>query len=104
MQTLVVEVEDQWVERAMQLLEGLPASSIRLQKCEKPSLKEAVRRVMEADGREHMQIVEAFGPSEKGRVSDVLKLLATDRFTHRPAADPKEVQDRIEGLRNEWGD
>lgn len=104
MQTLVVEVEDRWVERALQLLEGLPASSIRLQNCEKPSLKDAVRRVAEADGCEHLQMAEALGSSEKGRVSDVLKLLTTDRFAHRPVADPKEIQDRIEGLRNEWGD
>lgn len=35
--------------------------------------------------------------------AQALALLATPRFAQRPTADPGEVHQRIEALRNDWG-
>ena len=39
-----------------------------------------------------------------GSAAQALKLLASPRFAQCPAANPVEVQQRIDGLRNDWGD
>lgn len=41
---------------------------------------------------------------ENCSAAQALKLLASPRFAHRPAASPVEVQQRIDELRNDWGD
>ena len=43
-------------------------------------------------------------PWDKGSLQRVRRLLASPRFAHRPKADPNEVKQRIETLRNDWGD
>ncbi|MFA7241804.1 MAG: hypothetical protein WC091_16960 [Sulfuricellaceae bacterium] len=40
---------------------------------------------------------------ESGSAAQALKLLASPRFVQRPAANPVEVQQRIDDLRNDWG-
>lgn len=44
------------------------------------------------------------GNSLSGSASQALQLLASARFSQRPAADMAEVQQRIHALRNEWGE
>lgn len=39
---------------------------------------------------------------QKGSATALLALLQTPRFAHRPPADPEEVQQRIQALRNDW--
>lgn len=39
-----------------------------------------------------------------GSAEKALELLASPRFAQRPAALPSEVQQRINELRNDWGD
>jgi len=39
-----------------------------------------------------------------GSAANALELLASPRFAHRPAALSEEVQQRINELRNDWGD
>jgi hypothetical protein len=41
---------------------------------------------------------------ENSSATQALKLLASPRFVKRPAANPVEVQQRIDDLRNDWGD
>lgn len=41
---------------------------------------------------------------ENSSAARALKLLASPRFAQRPAASPVEVQQRIDELRNDWGD
>ncbi len=40
---------------------------------------------------------------ESSSAAQALKLLASPRFVQRPAANPVEVQQRIDDLRNDWG-
>jgi hypothetical protein len=40
---------------------------------------------------------------ENSSAAQALKLLASPRFAQRPAANPAEVQQRIDDLRNDWG-
>ena len=40
---------------------------------------------------------------ESSSAAQALKLLASPRFAQRPAANPVEVQQRIDDLRNDWG-
>lgn len=42
--------------------------------------------------------------SDKGSGLRALRLLASPRYANRPKADPEEVMNRIEALRNDWGD
>ena len=42
--------------------------------------------------------------SLSGSASQALQLLASARFSQRPAADMVEMQQRIHALRNEWGE
>lgn len=39
-----------------------------------------------------------------GSAAQALELLASDRYARRPQADPDEVRQRIDTLRNDWGD
>lgn len=39
-----------------------------------------------------------------GSAAKALEMLASPRFAQRPAALPTEVQQRINELRNDWGD
>lgn len=39
-----------------------------------------------------------------GNAAQVLELLSSNRYARRPAADPDEVRQRIDNLRNEWGE
>lgn len=41
--------------------------------------------------------------AECSSAAQALKLLASPRFVQRPAANPAEVQQRIDDLRNDWG-
>jgi len=43
-------------------------------------------------------------PPERGNGAAVLALLQTPRFAQRPAADAEEVAQRIQNLRDDWGD
>lgn len=43
-------------------------------------------------------------PPERGNGTAVLALLQTPRFAQRPAADAEEVAQRIQNLRDDWGD
>lgn len=38
----------------------------------------------------------------RGSAAQALALLASPQFANRPVADPIEVQQRIENLRNDW--
>lgn len=43
-------------------------------------------------------------PPSRGSAAQALALLASPRFANRPAANPIEVQRRIEHLRSDWTD
>ena len=38
----------------------------------------------------------------QGNGAAILALLQTPRFANRPAADPKEIEQRIQNLRHDW--
>ena len=42
-------------------------------------------------------------PLLQGSAKQALELLQSPRFAKRPVASPKEVENRISGMRNEWG-
>ena len=42
--------------------------------------------------------------TEKGSVSATLALLHSPEFRTLPKADPAEIEQRIQALRNDWGD
>ena len=41
---------------------------------------------------------------ERGNGAAILALLQTPRFANRPPADPEEIEQRIQSLRNDWDD
>ena len=41
---------------------------------------------------------------ERGYGAAILALLQTPRFANRPPADPEEIEQRIQSLRNDWDD
>lgn len=41
---------------------------------------------------------------ERGNGAAVLALLQTPRFANRPSADPAEIEQRIQNLRDDWDD
>lgn len=59
-------------------------------------------------GRAYLTLLPALDeqsrPPENSSAAQALKLLASPRFAQRPAASPVEVQQRIDELRNDWGD
>lgn len=76
-----------------------PGGVIRpLERIEVAAPKRAVLTVLE-------QNAPAVEPSpEPGQGAAIWALLQSPRFARRPAADPVEVQRRIEALRNDWDD
>ncbi len=40
----------------------------------------------------------------RGSAAQALELLASPKFANRPAADPVEVKQRIDGLRSDWNE
>jgi hypothetical protein len=60
-------------------------------------------------GRAYLTLLSAVAASitdqsALGSAAQALKLLASPRFAKRPVADLDEVQQRINSLRNEWGE
>jgi hypothetical protein len=43
-------------------------------------------------------------PSGKGSVANLMALLQSPEFVALPKADPQEVEERIQALRNDWND
>lgn len=58
-------------------------------------------------GRAYLTLLPAVANTNQlasGSAAQALKLLASPRFANRPVADLDEVQQRINNLRNEWGE
>ena len=61
---------------------------------------------VEAPTRAILTLLETSTPAEakpaRGSGAAILALLQTPRFANRPSADPKEIEQRIQNLRNDW--